>query len=541
MNSITIEQSFQQTSEKSSRQSSGTAVVDQAYAESAAHSDEVPYQHGGILRRDRDHSRHSWRSIIAKKSHHGVRDWLKLHITKVTVKDEDNSTLNVSARRDSEAVTIELVSFFNNDESSGPNVSMETTVSGVENKMSKRTLVKSWFKRKPRSIHTNNYSNVTTGNENNDNNTVNQQLTGNNVAAYLTPLTVSTTETGFAIYNDTIATTTTTDAMVNNISNATTDTDNINSKLKRKREFTFFKDSFKKSVDDWRIKRQRVESKFEVQEETCEEEDTEEAADHDTNDYTNDYTDHDSDYEDYTDHDSDYEDYTDHDSDYEDYSDDSFRSNGTYDPVTVLVPTIREGRYMISTLKNSIMEGETIKSVYGKEDDYISDDDKPFDIKDPRCFGIEPEEEEYYEEPTLYSKIKFEDFSEVVFYNGSGTLRQISSKNESRSIKLQGVAHSENTEKYLDGAKDLTLESSLTIEPRSILKSKVNKNRIDETIRLEECEEIGLEDFLNTLDDQEEERNEVLDYLYNIRDRQVVEYYMNISKSSTTTAGGALE
>lgn len=249
-------------------------------------------------------------------------------------------------------------------------------------------------------------------------------------------------------------------------------------------------------------------------------------------------------------------------------SDTSVGSVNSYEPVTILVPTIREDRYMISDLKTSILEGERIKSIYHPHDDCLSDDEnKPYNIQDPRFFGVELQDKsgsKILQEPQrLYSRIKFDDFSEVVFYNGSGTLRQTT---EERPVKLalQTLRSSmafnhhhepsksgllkEHTDNEFGSPESVVNEpfnviggpstfnksnlsmSSLKTQPKSILKSKVNERCRDESIKLSECDSINVVEFMKVFNEREQVRMDALDDLGDQRERQVMLYYQNVTK-----------
>ncbi|CEP22389.1 unnamed protein product [Cyberlindnera jadinii] len=246
----------------------------------------------------------------------------------------------------------------------------------------------------------------------------------------------------------------------------------------------------------------------------------------------------------------------------------SVGSVNSYEPVTILVPTIREDRYMISGLKTSILEGERIKSIYHPHDDCLSDDEnKPYNIQDPRFFGVELQDKsgsKILQEPQrLYSRIKFDDFSEVVFYNGSGTLRQTT---EESPVKLalqtlrssmafnhhhepsKSVLPKEHADNKLGSPEYVVHEpfnvigepstfnksnlsmSSLKTHPKSILKSKVNERCRDESIKLSECDSINVVEFMKVFNEREQVRMDALDDLGDQRERQVMLYYQNVTK-----------
>lgn len=208
-------------------------------------------------------------------------------------------------------------------------------------------------------------------------------------------------------------------------------------------------------------------------------------------------------------------------------------SESNYSPVTILVPTLRHESF-IAELTDSIIDGCAIDQIYHPEDQTVDDENTPFRIKDSSFFnhGTLPLE-------TPISTIRFDEFSQVLFYNGSSKLQASGERASAELQSLRMEAYKESGSLSLEspcsGMAKLKMDAvvsrsvgTVNSEPRSILKSKLNKNINDESLRVDSSDKLDIWDFMQEFNLREKERMDAIHDLDSVREKQLDFYYQEV-------------
>jgi hypothetical protein len=227
-------------------------------------------------------------------------------------------------------------------------------------------------------------------------------------------------------------------------------------------------------------------------------------------------------------------------------------SASNYSPVTILVPTVRN-QTLIAELTDNILDGWAIDKIYHPEDQCEDDENTRFDITDPSFFDY-PQSQSTSQVNANIPTIRFDDFSQVMFYNGSGILQTHGEKscNELLSLRLevckmrgtfvlespetsqvnQRARLADSTVRLLSDANFCTewedSEASISYSLKSILKSTVNKNAENESMRITKLDKLDIWDFMEDFHIREKERMEVAPMLDSVREKQLDFYYNEV-------------
>jgi hypothetical protein len=227
-------------------------------------------------------------------------------------------------------------------------------------------------------------------------------------------------------------------------------------------------------------------------------------------------------------------------------------SASNYSPVTILVPTVRNQTF-IAELTDNILDGCAIDKIYHPEDQCEDDENTRFDITDPSFFDCALSQSTSKANANI-STIRFDDFSQVMFYNGSGILQTHGEKscNELLSLRLEAykmrgtfVLESSKTSQVNKRARlaDSTVlllsdtnfcseledsEESISYSLKSILKSTVNKNAENESMRITKLDQLDIWDFMEDFHIRERERMEGAPMLDSVREKQLDFYYNEV-------------
>jgi len=259
-------------------------------------------------------------------------------------------------------------------------------------------------------------------------------------------------------------------------------------------------------------------------------------------------------------------------------------SHSTYSPISVVVPALKQSHNIIGDIAGNISDGQPIEPFYHPEDfssNSTDDENKPFDIKDPKSFQLSSDSamttaESPISAESRLSTIKFDKFAQLLLYDGSrrskyykvkhqfppynqhglatigggrnrqdiyknrGTLSLSPTYSPSSVSKLRSLSLSKFPKfgpNYSKVTIDDIVESfdDTSLDVRPILKSRRNKNESVESVRAKYCDEVEVEDFMDFFENHEKQRMESEPFLERVRERQLSTYYTSEDSSSPTT------
>lgn len=242
-------------------------------------------------------------------------------------------------------------------------------------------------------------------------------------------------------------------------------------------------------------------------------------------------------------------------------------TDSSYTPVPISVPTIRKPTFL-GELVDTITIGVPIDKVYVPDNPYNSvpslDENIPLSFTDSNFFEpLSRSSHEEHQEPSpsgeMNSSLRFDKFAQVLFYNNASSIRssttavkpfdhaalsctdnlqnkykergslRLNPKVKTRCLSLSRLATLSSPPSQTDMSAinhNITLS---TEAPKSILKSKLNKNVDQESLRVADVDNVGIWEFMEDFDVTENQRLESAPYLEGLREKQLVTYYSDYS------------